>query len=228
MELRRCASLLTLILTILVPLGANAVAEVVRLHVHVTRERDGLALGGAYLRLTCPQASVDISGRTAVDGWGILEFGYAATPVDLPSAGPLRLLPSPRPNPVHGEAMVPFVKPAGKAADDGDLTLYDLRGRALAHGRLGSGGLDLPGDGAPAGVYLLRCVDRATGTRSDCRIVATGTPLRRLRFAPGMAAAARRDPPSTFPSALTVRYPGELDRESPSTCCPATRNSRSP
>ncbi len=193
--------------------STNALAEPVRLRVHVTKETSGLDLGGAHLRLVCPSPRVDITTRTGLDGWGLLEFGFAATPVDLPGADRLRLAPTARPNPVHGEGLVPYVLPAGKSAEDGDLTLYDLRGRALAHGRLGAQGLELSGGGAPAGVYLLRCVDRASGERSDCRIVASGAPLRRLRFVPTGLALARQVPADTFKVNVTVRYPGYLDHE---------------
>ncbi len=190
-----------------------ALAEPVRLHVHVTQELDDSNLGGAYLRLVCPAVGVDITTRTGLDGWGHLEFGYEATPADLPDAGPLRLSRTARPNPVRSEGEVPYVRPAGKSADAGDLTLYDLRGRAVAHGRLGAASLELPDGGAPAGVYLLRCVDRDDGARSDCRIVVAGGPLRRLRLVAESAGAVRRDPPGGVTATLTIRYPGDQDRE---------------
>jgi peptidoglycan/xylan/chitin deacetylase (PgdA/CDA1 family) len=210
---RRSLAVVALVLLGNGPFCVDALAEPVRLHVRVGKESDGLALGGAYLRLTCPSVQVEITTRTALDGWGLLEFGYEATQVDLPGAGTLQLSPTARPNPVSGEGVVPYVRPAGKSADDADLTLYDLRGYALAHGRLGAGGLELPGSGAPAGIYLLRCVDRASGAHSDCRIVAAGAPLRRLRFVPTEATVARRDPPDSFPAVLTVRYPSYVERE---------------
>jgi hypothetical protein len=193
--------------------SSSGFAEPIRLNVRVIQERDGRALAGAYLHLTCPALQVDLSTRTASDGWGVFEFGYEATPVDLSDSAPLMLSPTAQPNPVHDEGVVPYVRAAGKSADDGDLTLFDLRGRALAHGRLGDDALELPGGGAPAGVYLLRCLDRANGTRSDCRIVVSGAPLHRLRFVPTGLAAKRRDPPEGFPAVLTIRYPGAVERE---------------
>lgn len=193
--------------------GSAALADPVRLHVHVTKERDGTDLGGAQIVLRCDPAHVLLDTRTSVHGWGHLEFGFAMTPVDPGVPGPLQLSPTPRPNPLQGEGVVTYLRPVAKSATDGALTLYDLRGRVVVTGQLGDEALEIPAGGAPAGVYLLRCLDRADGTRSDCRIVASGGPLRRLRLLPIAGDAAYRLPPTGFQAKITIHYPGSLDRE---------------
>lgn len=197
---------------VVLSIGAMARGETVRVGIHVTQALNGHEVGGAQVQLVCPPAHVDDSSRTDREGWAHFEFAYEVTHADPPAAGHVAILPLPRPNPVQGVGTVPYLGGVGKAGADAELTLFDLRGRVVARGRLGTGDLVLPGNGAPAGVYLLRCRDGQSGAVSSCRVTAAGGPLLRLRFSIASAEGPRRDPPETFPSTITLRYPGARDR----------------